>query len=129
MQIVYVLCAKKEAVAEFCLKLRQCNVRGIRLCIRALLSPFGIELPHQRRVPLQCIRRANILNPMPCPKAHPTRETSATRSPRAPVNTNTRSVGEIRIVDIIVLALCSQPSALSFILDFWQIELSVMPHT
>ena len=69
MQIVHILRAEKKAIAELRLKLRQRNVRRIRLRLRALLAPLRVELPHQRRIQLQRLGRAHILNAMPRPQS------------------------------------------------------------
>ena len=67
MQVVHVLCAKKEPVAEIRLKLSQRNVRRIWLGRRSLLAALRIKLPNQGRILLERLGCADILNTMPRP--------------------------------------------------------------
>ena len=69
MQVVHILCTKKEALAQFMFELRQCDVRRVRLSLCAVRTPLRIKLPHQPRIALPCFRRANILNAVPRPQS------------------------------------------------------------
>jgi hypothetical protein len=67
VQIVYILRAEEETVAQLPLQLSQRNMRRIGLGLRALHAPFGVKLPHSPKIVFQRFGSAYILNAMSGP--------------------------------------------------------------
>ena len=67
VQVVHVLGAEKEAVADALLKFgkREVGRIGLGLCCRG--AARGVELPDQRRIALPGIGSADILDAIACP--------------------------------------------------------------
>ncbi len=69
VQIVDVLGAQKQAVAQRLFEFCECEMRGIRLGLRGNRSAHGIELPHQSRITPPGMRRCDFLDPVVAPMA------------------------------------------------------------
>ena len=69
MERIDILSTKKEAITEYPLKLRQGKVCRIRLHRLVPLPALRIELPHQRRVSRECLRRGHVLHTVPAPQS------------------------------------------------------------
>ena len=100
MQVVHILRAEKESVAQLRLQLCQRKVGRIRLAFHAFRATCGVELPHQRRITPPRLRRAHILDTMSRPQPSSARNVGSPLSALipAPVKTNTRSFGAIEMV-------------------------------
>ena len=62
MQVVHILRAKKEAIAQAMFQLCKCNMRRIWLGLRARFPSRRVELPHPPGIALPSLRRAYIFD-------------------------------------------------------------------
>ena len=106
MQVVDILGAEKEAVAEALLKLRERKMRGVGLGLLRGRAARGVELPHQRRGCAPRLGRADILDGMaPAHKPSEARKVGRPLSALmpAPVSTKTRSLAAMEMADIYMI--------------------------
>jgi hypothetical protein len=68
VEIVHILRAKKKALSKFRFEFRQGNMGRIRTGLGSLLTPLGVELPHQFRLCFKGLRSTYILHAVPSPQ-------------------------------------------------------------